>query len=111
MICAGLFFLALPMGTTAAALQLIFPNQVRGQVSALLLFSLNLGGLSLGPLMPGLLDDYLFHSETAIGASLAITIGAGALLMLFAFAATQRPYRDHYTLLHPTEAQQAARAA
>src|SRR5262249_5272163 len=36
----GIFFLALPMGTSAAALQRIFPNQVRGQVSALFLFLL-----------------------------------------------------------------------
>ncbi len=111
LICPGLLLLALPMGTTAAALQFIFPNQVRGQVSALLLFCLNLGGLSLGPLMPGLLNDYVFHNEMAIGTSLAITIGTGALLMLIAFAATQRPYRDHYRMLHPAEAERAARAA
>lgn len=111
MICPGLFFLALPMGTTAAALQLIFPNQVRGQVSALLLFSLNLGGLSLGPLMPGVLDDHVFHSEGAIGTSLAITIGVGAVLMLIAFAATLRPYREHYRMLNPVGSERTAAAA
>jgi MFS family permease len=104
LICPGLFFLALPMGTAAAALQMIFPNQVRGQVSAFYLFCLNLGGLSLGPLMPGVLNDYAFHSEAALGTSVAITIGAGALLMLIAFALTQRPYRTHYRLLHPAAA-------
>jgi hypothetical protein len=91
----GIFFLALPMGTSAAALQRIFPNQVRGQVSALFLFLLNLGGLTLGPLMPGLLDDRLFHDGKAIGASLAITIGSAALLMLAAFRGTYRAYRRH----------------
>ena len=34
LICPALFCLALPMGTAVAALQMIFPNQVRGQVSA-----------------------------------------------------------------------------
>ncbi len=106
LICPALFCLALPMGTAVAALQMIFPNQVRGQVSAFYLFCLNLGGLSLGPLMPGVLNDYVFHSEAALGTSLAITIGAGAVLMLIAFAATQRPYRDHYRLLHPAEREQ-----
>jgi MFS family permease len=101
LICPALFCLALPMGTAVAALQMIFPNQVRGQVSAFYLFCLNLGGLSIGPLMPGLLDDHVFHSEAAIGTSLAITIGAGAILMLIAFASTQRPYRNHYRMLHP----------
>ena len=103
LICPALFLLALPMGTAAAALQMIFPNQVRGQVSAFYLFCLNLGGLSLGPLMPGVLNDYVFHSEAAIGTSIAITIGAGAVLMLIAFASTQRPYRNHYSMLHRVE--------
>ncbi len=111
LICAGLFCLALPMGTTVAALQMIFPNQVRGQVSAFYLFCLNLGGLSLGPLMPGVLNDYVFHSESAIGKSLAITIAAGAVLMLVAFTATLRPYSGHYRLLHPMETAQTAKAA
>jgi MFS family permease len=101
LICPGLFFLALPMGTAVAALQMIFPNQVRGQISAFYLFVLNLGGLSLGPLLPGVLNDYVFHSEAAIGTSIALTIGAGAILMLVVFVSTHRPYRNHYHMLHP----------
>jgi len=93
LLAPGIFFLALPMGTSAAALQRIFPNQVRGQVSALFLFLLNLGGLTLGPLMPGLLNDRLFHNGNMVGASLAITTGGAAVLMLAAFRATYRPYR------------------
>jgi MFS family permease len=92
----GIFFLSLPMGTSAAALQPIFPNQVRGQVSALFLFFLNLGGLGLGPLMPGFLNDHLFHDGQMIGSSLAITIGSAAVLMLVAFRATYRAYRTQY---------------
>ncbi|HUA19463.1 MAG TPA: MFS transporter [Bryobacteraceae bacterium] len=92
----GVFFLALPMGIVVAALQRIFPNQVRGQVSALLLFLLNLGGLSLGPLLPGVFNDYLFHNGKMVGASLALTIGGAAVLMLLAAVATYRPYRGHY---------------
>ena len=99
LLAPGIFFLALPMGTSPAALQRIFPNQVRGQVSALFLFFLNLGGLSLGPLMPGLLNDRLFHDEKMIGASLAITIGAAAVLMLIAFRATYSSYRTHDRLM------------
>jgi len=95
----GVFFLALPMGIAVAALQRIFPNQVRGQVSAFLLFLLNLGGLSLGPLLPGVFNDYLFHNGKMIGYSLALTIAGAALLMLAAAAATLRPYRTHYQAL------------
>ena len=95
LLAPGLFFMAVAMGTAVAALQVIFPNQSRGQVGAMFLFCLNLGGLTLGPLMPGLLDDRLFHNENMIGASLAITVAGAAVLMLVLMAATCRPYRRH----------------
>jgi hypothetical protein len=95
----ALFFLALPMGVSVAAVQRIFPNQVRGQVSAVLLFILNLGGLSLGPLLPGLLNDRLFHNGQMVGVSLAITIAAGAILMLIANRSIYRAYRNHYQMM------------
>lgn len=94
----GIFCLSLAMGTSPAALQPIFPNQVRGQVSALFLFFLNLGGLSLGPLMPGFLNDHLFHNGQMIGVSLAITIASAAVLMLIAFRVTYGAYRAQYEL-------------
>ena len=99
----GVFFNALPMGIAAAALQRIFPNQVRGQISALYLFILNLGGYPSGTLLPGVFNDYLFHDEKKLGASLALTVGGGAVLMLVTMALTCRPYREHYRLMHPAE--------
>jgi MFS family permease len=95
----GVFFDALAMGTAAAALQHIFPNQVRGQVSALYLFMLNLGGLTVGPLVPGLLNDYVFHDPNKLGYSLAIEIAVAAVLMLIASRAAYRPYRADYLLM------------
>jgi MFS family permease len=92
----GFFFMVLPMGTAAGALQLIFPNKVRAQVSALYLFILNLGGLTLGPLMPGVFTDYLFKDPKMIGAAVAMTMAISAILMLLILLATRRPYRTHY---------------
>jgi MFS family permease len=100
LLAPALFFLALPIGSSYAAIQLIFPNQVRGQVSALFLLILNLGGLSLGPLLPGLLNDYVFRNEKMIGPSVAITISAASVLMLFTFRAPYRPYRIDYERMH-----------
>jgi MFS family permease len=97
----GTFFLAWPMGTSVAALQRIFPNQLRGQVSALFLFFLNLGGQTLGPLGPGFLNDRFFHSEKMLGPSMALTIGGAAILMIAIFRATYGPYRRHYEALKP----------
>ncbi len=91
----ALVFLGLPMGVSYAALQWILPNQVRGQISALFLLILNLGGITLGPLVPALFSDYVFQSEQMIGVSLGISIGVASLLMMVTFLLTCRPYRVH----------------
>jgi MFS family permease len=94
----AILLLALPIGCSYAALQLILPNQLRGQVSALFLFILSLGGLSLGPLLPGLLTDHFFHNEKRIGSALAVTMAGAAILMGVTFRATYRPYREHFLI-------------
>lgn len=92
----AMFFLALPIGCSYASIQLIFPSQVRGTVSATMLLILNLVGQTLGGLLPGFLDDRLFHSDTALGASMAITaigaslVGAAAAILSFS------PYRRDF---------------
>ena len=112
LLAPALFFDALAMGTAAAALQHIFPNQVRGQVSALYLFLLNLGGGSLGPLLPGVFNDYLFHDPNMVGYSLAITIVIGAIGMLIASLSTFGSYRTHYEMMQtPREAVRPRRPA
>lgn len=98
----GVFVLALPMGISAAALQRIFPNQVRGVVSALYLFILNIGGQTLGPLLPGVFNDYLFHNGKMIGYSLSITVGGAAVLMLITLLTAYRHYGRHYKLMFAT---------
>jgi MFS family permease len=96
LLAVGMFLESFPMGTSVAALQLIFPNQVRGQVAALFLFFLNLGGMTMGPYIPGWLNDYVFHNEYMLGTSLSLTIGCASILMLMVFSVTLRPYRLHY---------------
>lgn len=96
---AGLFFCALPMGVSVASLQRIFPNQVRGQVSAFFLFVLNLGGYPLGTMLPGVFNNYVFHNEKMLGPSMAITIAIGAVLMLLLFIVTVRPYKRDYQIM------------
>ena len=95
----GLFFCALPMGISVAALQRIFPNQVRGQISAFFLFILNLGGYPLGTLLPGVFNNYFFHDEKMLGPSMSLTIGICGLLMALLFAITIRPYKRHYQMM------------
>jgi MFS family permease len=94
------FFLAAPIGSSYASLQLILPNQVRGQIGALQVFTLNLIGLILGPFLPGFFNDYVFRNPQLVGWSLAITVGAASLLSALLFYATRSPYRRHYAQMH-----------
>lgn len=96
----GILLLAMPAGSCYAAAQMVFPNQVRGQVIALILFIANLGGLTLGPLLPGLLNDYVFHDEGAIGLSLSLTLGVSTGLAALVFAWARPAYRRHHESLN-----------
>jgi len=99
----ALFFLAFPIGSAYASLQLIFPNQVRGQVTALLLVIFNLIGLTLGPLLPGVLNDYVFEDGRMVGTSIALTVIGGSILMIILFRSIYAPYRRHHALMQPLE--------
>ncbi|HTV80590.1 MAG TPA: MFS transporter [Steroidobacteraceae bacterium] len=93
----ALFFLALPIGCLYASIQMIFTNEVRGTVSAIMLLVTNLGGVSLGSLLPGLLDDRFFHDEQMLGRSIAITVGGACLLGMLTAVLTYGPFRHDYT--------------
>jgi MFS family permease len=92
----AVFFLALPIGCSYAAIQMIFPNEIRATVSALMLLMLNVIGLSLGTLLPGLLNDHLFHDERMLGPSIAITAGLAALIGSLSALLTFAPFRRDF---------------
>jgi hypothetical protein len=69
-------------------------------MTALLMFILNLGGISLGPLIPALLTDQYFHDEMAVGQSLAVTMGMTSIVMLVVFFFARPLYRKDYEALH-----------
>jgi MFS family permease len=70
-----LIFTNMPFGIASATLQSLTPNQLRGRMSAFLLFCQNGFGMVCGPLIPAMLTDILFNGEgTSLGYSLAISI-------------------------------------
>lgn len=97
MLVPALFFLAMPVGSSYAALQLIFPNQMRGQVSAIMIFTINIGGLTMGPFMVGVLNDIL--GREMVGYSLAMTLGLASLVSAILFRSIYGPYRRDYEML------------
>ena len=55
-----------------AALQIVTPNQMRGQVTALFLFVYNVIGIGLGPTFVALFTDFIFHSEKLLGRAITV---------------------------------------
>jgi MFS family permease len=72
LLCVSTVFMALPTAVAPAALQLVTPNRMRAQVSAVFLLCTNLIGAGFGPLAVGLLTDYLFRSQAALGPALSV---------------------------------------
>lgn len=87
------FFASSPYPLAGAAIQLIAPNRMRGQLTALFLLVINLVGLGCGPLLIGVLTDYVFANESLLHYSLAgvaaITLPIAAILL----TTTLRPLR------------------
>lgn len=58
-------------GVSVAALQLVTPNRMRAQVSAMLLFCSNISGMALGPLIIALITDFVYGNEMYLNYSIA----------------------------------------
>lgn len=84
---------AMPYGGAAAALQEITPNQMRGQVTALYLFSISFFGIGFGPTIVAFFTDHVFGNDAALGKSLAMTIVVSAPLSALVLWTARSPYR------------------
>jgi MFS family permease len=87
------FFMAWPPGLGVAALQAATPNSVHGRVVAIYLVAVNLLSVSLGPLLVGIFNDHVFHSDNAIGETLAILASINYPLAAAALFLSLGPFR------------------
>lgn len=90
----ALFLLNSYLGILTAAVQVVTPNRMRGQVSALYLFSTTIIGLALGSSLVAVMTDFIYANEADLNLSIA-TINAIflPLALLFIVIGT-RPYRE-----------------
>jgi MFS family permease len=75
----GAFVGAMPFGAGPAGLQAITPNQMRAQVSALYLFTVNIIGLAIGPLFIGWMTDSVFGDPMDLRYSIIIVFTIAAI--------------------------------
>jgi len=68
----ALFFSAFQGGVAGGVIQLMTPNEMRGQAVALYFLCANLLGLGFGPTVVAATTDYVFQNDAAIGKSIAL---------------------------------------
>lgn len=103
------FFASFPMPPSATVLQIVVPVPMRARFSATMLFCNAIGGLSGGSILIGMLNDKVFQSSLAIGASMAIVAGTASVLGGVLLLLSMASYRSVYaTQLHQILAHDAA---
>ena len=69
-----------PWGVAVSALQQFTPNEMRGQVSAIYLFFVNIIGIGMGPTLIALATDHAFGDDAMLGVAMSLVAGASAIL-------------------------------
>ena len=87
------FCFSMPFGVSAAAIQDLVPNRMRGQTSAIYLFVVTIIGLGIGPTAVAMLTDYVFVEDRKVGVSLAIVAATAQVAACLFLARGCRHYR------------------
>jgi hypothetical protein len=88
----GCALAAAPFGIAPAAIQQMMPANMRGQASAVYLFSINLIGLGIGPTAVGALTQYAFRSDAAVRYSLVIVTSVACALAAVLLYGALKPF-------------------
>jgi len=106
LITLGTFFSAFAWGAGPAAVQRVTPNRMRGQISAVYLFVVNIIGLGLGPTAMALVSDKIYGTDQAIGLGMAWISGIACVLATLLFLYGLKPYRESVARADELEAKQ-----
>ncbi len=87
------FFTSFGFGASGAAIVMLTPPQIRGTVSAVYLFVLNMVAMGLGPLLTALMNDHVFHSDLAVGKSVAVVATVALVFSALLLAWGRRHFR------------------
>jgi len=88
-----IIFLGVFWGSAATTgLQIITPPHLRAQVSAVYIMCANLVGFGIGPMLIGLITDYVFRRPEAVGLSMATVAGSALPVVILLLALVRRPF-------------------
>jgi MFS family permease len=90
----AVILVAVPYGVAAAALQIMVPSRMRGQLTAVYFFVQSLIGLGVGPTMIGILTDHLFRNPQMLRYSLVIVGGTAQIMAAGLFLSALRVYQN-----------------
>ena len=91
----------MPFPCAAASLQVIVPNRARAQVSAVYVTFTTLVGLILGPLVIGMMTDFVFRDPLQIRYSLSVVVAVASPVMIVMMLLAMPAYRAAHRKLHP----------
>ncbi|MBT2295733.1 spinster family MFS transporter [Pseudomonas fluorescens] len=94
LLAPAMFFASFPMPASTAAMQILPPNQMRAQISALFLLISNLIGLGLGTTLVALLTDRLFQNPAMVGSSISLLNASAVALTLLLLIKGCRHFRE-----------------
>ena len=94
LLSAATFALSFPQAFPPTLLQLMAPNRLRAQVTAIFMLVSVLTAYTIGPALVALLNDYVFRDDAALRYSLALVSAvltpAGAACLMFGM----KPFRE-----------------
>lgn len=93
LLAPAVFLSNTPYACAGTAIQLLIPNRARAQVTAMYITITTLVGLGVGPLVVGLMTDYVFRNPADIRYSLSIVVGLPAPILFGLLLYACRPYR------------------
>lgn len=102
--CISLFVVGIGGPAQNAAIQTITPAEMRGKITALYLFLLNVVGVAISPMIVALFTDYVFRDQSLIRWSIFIPGIVLVPLSLWAMWAGLRPYAREVARLKTLDA-------
>jgi len=88
------FGASITMGLAATALQLVTPNRLRGQISAVWMLFLNLITAGLGPTAVGIVTEKVFGDPLSVGQSIAVVNTIAVILGGIILLTALKPFRE-----------------